>query len=271
MAAGVTYYGLLALFPGLAALVSVYGLFADPARFRRSQYPLRHHAGRRARGRRRAGQASRIEGGGPWLGSSRPARSLWSANQAEGHVRHAQRGLRRKGEARLPPTHPDDVGLHARCHPQSLAMAAVIVLPVVLDFLGLSSTLEGHPALARWPILAASSLWRSLPSFTASARAAISRGGSGCPGQRVARALARGRCVLLVRGQLRQLQRDLRLARRRDRVHDLDLDLRPVVLSAQRSTPRWSTRPLKTPPRARSSRWAAVEREWPTPYGAAKA
>ena len=31
VAAGVTYYSLLALFPAIAALVSVYGLFADPA------------------------------------------------------------------------------------------------------------------------------------------------------------------------------------------------------------------------------------------------
>jgi len=31
VAAGVTYYALLALFPALGALVSVYGLFADPA------------------------------------------------------------------------------------------------------------------------------------------------------------------------------------------------------------------------------------------------
>src|SRR5947208_17173754 len=30
-AAGVTYYALLALFPSIAALVSIYGLFADPA------------------------------------------------------------------------------------------------------------------------------------------------------------------------------------------------------------------------------------------------
>src|ERR1700726_4214238 len=29
-AAAVTYYALLAIFPGIAALVSVYGLFADP-------------------------------------------------------------------------------------------------------------------------------------------------------------------------------------------------------------------------------------------------
>jgi membrane protein len=31
IAAGVTFYGLLAIFPALAALVSLYGLFADPA------------------------------------------------------------------------------------------------------------------------------------------------------------------------------------------------------------------------------------------------
>ena len=31
VAAGVTFYVLLALFPGIAALVSLYGLFADPA------------------------------------------------------------------------------------------------------------------------------------------------------------------------------------------------------------------------------------------------
>ena len=31
VAAGVTYYALLAIFPAIAALVSIYGLFADPA------------------------------------------------------------------------------------------------------------------------------------------------------------------------------------------------------------------------------------------------
>ena len=31
VAAGVTFYALLAIFPGIAALISVYGLFADPA------------------------------------------------------------------------------------------------------------------------------------------------------------------------------------------------------------------------------------------------
>jgi hypothetical protein len=31
VAAGVTFYALLAIFPGIAALISIYGLFADPA------------------------------------------------------------------------------------------------------------------------------------------------------------------------------------------------------------------------------------------------
>ena len=31
LAAGMTFYGLLAIFPALAALVAIYGLFADPA------------------------------------------------------------------------------------------------------------------------------------------------------------------------------------------------------------------------------------------------
>ena len=31
LAAGVTYYSILAIFPALAALVAIYGLFSDPA------------------------------------------------------------------------------------------------------------------------------------------------------------------------------------------------------------------------------------------------
>jgi membrane protein len=31
VAAGVTFYSLFAIFPGIAALISIYGLFADPA------------------------------------------------------------------------------------------------------------------------------------------------------------------------------------------------------------------------------------------------
>ena len=47
-AAGVTYYALLALFPGIAALVSIYGLFADPAPSSAISTRLRalHRAGR---------------------------------------------------------------------------------------------------------------------------------------------------------------------------------------------------------------------------------
>src|SRR3954464_8990962 len=40
VAAGVTFYGLLALFPAVAALVSIYGLFADPATIQEHLNPL---------------------------------------------------------------------------------------------------------------------------------------------------------------------------------------------------------------------------------------
>ena len=35
-AAGITYYALLAIFPAIAALVSIYGMFADPAEIARA-------------------------------------------------------------------------------------------------------------------------------------------------------------------------------------------------------------------------------------------
>lgn len=40
LAAGVTFYGILAIFPALAALVSVYGLFADPSIIQRDVHAL---------------------------------------------------------------------------------------------------------------------------------------------------------------------------------------------------------------------------------------
>ena len=62
-AAGVTYYALLALFPAIAALVSIYGLFADPGTIESNLNAL---SGRPARWRlggcQRSGQTHRLEG-----------------------------------------------------------------------------------------------------------------------------------------------------------------------------------------------------------------
>lgn len=40
VSAGVAFYGLLAIFPAIAALVLIYGLFADPADVQRQLAPI---------------------------------------------------------------------------------------------------------------------------------------------------------------------------------------------------------------------------------------
>jgi membrane protein len=84
VAAGVTYYALLALFPAIAALVSIYGLFADPVTIQQHLSALSGILRGRARDHR--DQVTRIASqGGGTLGFSFVlglAISLWSANAA---------------------------------------------------------------------------------------------------------------------------------------------------------------------------------------------
>ena len=64
VAAGVTFYALLALFPGITAFVSLYGLFADAGTVSDHLAKLSGILPeRRARHHRRAGQAHRLEAG----------------------------------------------------------------------------------------------------------------------------------------------------------------------------------------------------------------
>ena len=49
-AGGMTFFGLLAIFPAIAALVSIYGLFADPASLADQVSRLGYSSGRRDRG-----------------------------------------------------------------------------------------------------------------------------------------------------------------------------------------------------------------------------
>ena len=63
LAAGMTYYSLLAIFPALAALVAVYGLFADPSAIARHLDQVSGVlARRRHRCRAGAAHARRLEG-----------------------------------------------------------------------------------------------------------------------------------------------------------------------------------------------------------------
>ena len=156
-AAGITFYALLALFPAVGALVSIYGLFADPATIGRH---LELAAGFVPGGgmeiieeqvRRITSKGDTALGFGAIIGL---AISLWSANQAMKAVVDSLNVVYEEEEKRgffhrLAVTMAFTLGgiLFVL-----LAVAAVVVLPVVLDFVGLGS-LETVLSLARWPLL----------------------------------------------------------------------------------------------------------------------
>ncbi|WP_445500732.1 YhjD/YihY/BrkB family envelope integrity protein [Microvirga sp. G4-2] len=160
VAAGVTYYALLAIFPAIAALVSIYGLFADPATI---QDHLNALAGVLPGGALDVigEQVKRITSkGGGTLGFSfiiGLAISLWSANAGMKAVFDALNIVYEEDEKRS----------FVQLNLQSLAftlgalafvlfaLAGIVVLPLVLDFVGLGSGVEWLLSLARWPILLA--------------------------------------------------------------------------------------------------------------------
>lgn len=159
-AAGITFYAILALFPALTALVSLYGLFADPASINDHLSTL----------------SGLIPGGGMEIISDQVKRvssntdgalglgaafglllSLWSANGATKAVFDAlnvvyEEDERRSFLRRTAVTLAFTVGAILFA---VLAMASVVALPVVLNFIGLGSTVEFLLRLARWPLLLA--------------------------------------------------------------------------------------------------------------------
>jgi membrane protein len=158
VAAGVTYYALLAVFPAIAALVSIYGLFADPATI---QDHINAMSGVMPSGALDIvrEQVSRIasQGGGALsfgfiFGL---VLSLWSANAGMKAVFDALNIVYDEEEKR------SFIKLNLMSLSFTLgaiffillAIAGIVVLPIVLDFMGLGQGTEWLLALARWPIL----------------------------------------------------------------------------------------------------------------------
>lgn len=158
VAAGVTFYALLALFPALAAIVSVYGLFADPATLQD------HLAG--LEGILPGGALSIIRdqfealaaNGASSLGFAFAlglATSLWSANAGVKAIFEAlniaYEEQEERGFVRLT--------LVALCFTVgglmfvAFALVALIGLPIVLAAIPLGDTLETMLSLLRWPAL----------------------------------------------------------------------------------------------------------------------
>jgi len=159
LAAGVTFYGLLALFPATAAIVSLYGLFADPLSFNAHLGLL---SGFLPQGALEVvgDQVKRITAHGPatlgftFLGTL--ALSLWGANAGTKSIFDALNIIYREREKRglikltlwsLAFT-IGAIGLAV------LSLVGIIAVPLVLNFLGLSQQF-GTKLLAflRWPLL----------------------------------------------------------------------------------------------------------------------
>lgn len=158
IAAGVTYYGLLALFPAVAALVSLFGLFADPATISQQLSTLQ---GVLPEGAIQVigNQISRIQAqGGGTLGLYfliGLAVSLWSANAGVKSVFDALNIVygepeRRSFVAYNLQTLLFTLGAIAFI---IVAIGGIVIMPAVFAFVGLESMAGSIISLLRWPVL----------------------------------------------------------------------------------------------------------------------
>jgi membrane protein len=157
-AAGVTFYALLALFPGIAALVSIYGLFADPNTIVSHLDAISGVAPGGAIDVIREELTRLAEQGSATLGISFVVSlviSLWSANSGIKALFDALNVVYGEKEKR------SFIRLNALtlCFTVAtiafvlIALAAVVALPVMLNYLPLPGVTAVLLEIARWPIL----------------------------------------------------------------------------------------------------------------------
>ena len=158
LAAGMTYYSILAIFPALAALVAIYGLFTDPASIAKHLDVVSGFIPGGAAEVARE-QLTRVASkGDSTLGFTFAIGliiSLWSANAAMKALfdtlnivygEQEKRGLLKLNAMSLGFT------LAAIAFILS-ALAAVVVIPVILEYLGLSNAADLLIRIARWPAM----------------------------------------------------------------------------------------------------------------------
>ena len=157
-AAGMTFYVLLAIFPALATLVSLFGLFADPATVNDQLSSVAGVVPAGGMDILTQQVKSLTSGGKQTLGLSALVgllTSLWSANQgikglfdALNVVYHEKekRGFLWRTVLTLGFTLGALVFI-------IIAMSAIVVVPIVLNFIGFGSWAAMLVAVARWPAL----------------------------------------------------------------------------------------------------------------------
>ena len=158
LAAGMTYYSILAIFPALAALVAIYGLFTDPTSIAKH---LDEASGFIPGGAAEVAreQLTRVaSNGGSTLGFTFAIGliiSLWSANAAMKALfdtlnivygEHEKRGFLKLNAMSLGFTLAGIAFILS-------ALAAVVIIPIILEYLGLSNAADLLIRIARWPAM----------------------------------------------------------------------------------------------------------------------
>ncbi len=157
VAAGVVFYGLLAVFPAVTALVSLYGLFSpaaigDHLSFAAGILPqgavdiLREQIGHLA-----SGSGAKL-GFGFIFGL---VVALWTANAGMKAILDALNVVYEEKEKRgfIKLTLVSLAFTLAAIGSVLLALGAVVVLPVALNYIGLPNVIDLFLRLARWPLL----------------------------------------------------------------------------------------------------------------------
>ena len=157
-AAAITFYTLLSIFPGLTMLVSLFGLFADPATIMHQVDSLNFVMPGGGIDLLRDELKTLTSAGASGLGWAAIIgllTSLWTANQA---MKAMFNGLNQVHEVKEKRSFIELTALTLLCTAgmvvlMIVALGAVIVVPAVLAFVGLGSLFDQVLVLARWPLL----------------------------------------------------------------------------------------------------------------------
>jgi membrane protein len=157
-AAGVTFYAILALFPALAALVSLYGLFSTPSGIEQQVNTLSGFIPGGGMDVISAQLHSLASGDGGSLSFGLVLGlgiALWSSNSGVKSLLDALNVAYEVPEGRgfIKLTLVSFAFTLGGLAFVLIALAAVVVLPAMLNFVGLGDTLDVALRLARWPVL----------------------------------------------------------------------------------------------------------------------
>jgi membrane protein len=158
VAAGVTFYALLAIFPGIAALISIYGLFADPANVAGNLDTMANVAPGGAIDVLREEMNRLASQGGAILGVSflvSLAISLWTANSGVKAIFDALNIVYGEEEKRSflklnAITLLVTLGIVAFI---LLTLGAIVAIPVALAYIPLPGVTALIVKIGRWPLL----------------------------------------------------------------------------------------------------------------------